>query len=95
MEVIQHEAVTTLSSSGQDAPVYNSTTIPMSNVTNGNGTYSSIPTNEPSKRPEDDYVLRPFSNLPAREPVDIQFKDVSYTVKVGFRQGNCHFFFGL
>lgn len=81
MEVIQHEAVSTLSSSAQDAPVYNSTTIPMS--TN----YTSIPTNEPVNRPEDDYVLRPFSNLPAREPVDIQFKDVSYTVNVGFRQG--------
>lgn len=87
MEVIQHEAVSTLSSSAQDAPVYNSTTIPMSSIINGNSNYTSIPTNEPSNRPEDDYVLKPFSNLPAREPVDIQFKDVSYTVNVGFRQG--------
>lgn len=36
---------------------------------------------------EDELDLRPFNNLPPRDPVDIQFKDVSYYVKTGFRRG--------
>lgn len=31
--------------------------------------------------------VRPFQNLPPCEPVDIQFKDVSYCVSMGFRKG--------
>lgn len=28
-----------------------------------------------------------FTNLPYREPIDIQFKDISYTVDLGFSKG--------
>lgn len=29
-----------------------------------------------------------FSNLPYREPLDLQFKDITYTVKMGWNKGN-------
>uniref|UniRef100_A0A336M1M3 CSON010477 protein n=1 Tax=Culicoides sonorensis TaxID=179676 RepID=A0A336M1M3_CULSO len=35
---------------------------------------------------DDELHLRPFHNLPARTPVDLQFKDISYYVKTGFRK---------
>lgn len=28
-----------------------------------------------------------FTNLPYREPIDIQFKDITYTVDLGFNKG--------
>jgi len=30
-----------------------------------------------------------LSNLPGRDPVDIEFKDLSLTVKLGFHRGEC------
>lgn len=29
-----------------------------------------------------------FTKLPYREPIDLQFKDVTYTVKMGWNKGN-------
>lgn len=60
-------------------PVYNSTTIPL----NGNSRAESQ--QSPSK--DEKFELRTFNNLPERKPVDIQFKDISYCVKAGFRKG--------
>lgn len=28
-------------------------------------------------------------HLPNRDPIDIQFKDITYTVKLGFNKGTC------
>lgn len=28
-------------------------------------------------------------HLPNRDPIDIQFKDITYTVKLGFNKGMC------
>lgn len=36
---------------------------------------------------EDEMQLRPFNNLPPRDPVDLQFKDIAYFVNHGFRRG--------
>lgn len=33
------------------------------------------------------------SNLPYREPIDLQFKDVTYTVNLGFNKGKNLFIF--
>lgn len=35
---------------------------------------------------DDELHLRHFHNLPPRTPVDLQFKDISYYVKTGFRK---------
>lgn len=34
-----------------------------------------------------------FSNLPSRDAIDLQFKDIAYTVSMGFRKGMYCFFF--
>lgn len=34
-----------------------------------------------------DDEINPFSNLPCREPVDLEFKSLSLTVNLGFRKG--------
>lgn len=34
-----------------------------------------------------------FSNLPYREPIDLQFKDITYTVKMGWNHGKSMDFF--
>lgn len=69
-------------------PVYNSTTVPLNEPQqprqqqqqqNGSGTGRS--------KQDEKYQLNMFSNLPERTPVDIQFKDISYCVKAGFRKG--------
>lgn len=44
------------------------------NVENGNGNGNGVG----------------FTNLPYREPIDIQFKDITYTVDMGFNKGK-HF----
>lgn len=63
--------------SANSPPVYNSTTIPL------NGKKEA-----PVYQEKDDkFELRTFNNLPERKPVDIQFKDISYCVKAGFRKG--------
>lgn len=71
-------------------PVYNSTTIPLNGKEGG---YQDEPQQKESMggggggRGEEKYELRTFNNLPERTPVDIQFKDISYCVKAGFRKG--------
>ncbi|XP_055589007.1 ATP-binding cassette sub-family G member 1-like [Uranotaenia lowii] len=91
------------SSEQQHGPVYNSTTVPLNRKdsrnldhvinntghhnhngnsnSNGTGPYQSHNDIEMS------HQVRPFQNLPPCEPVDIQFKDVSYCVSMGFRKG--------
>ena len=67
-------------------PVYNPTTIPLHDLSsNGNGS-STNGKHEMSSMQEKE-KLKTFSNLPERTPVDIQFKDITYTVNVGFRKG--------
>ncbi|GAB0089083.1 ATP-binding cassette sub-family G member 4 [Sergentomyia squamirostris] len=72
-------------------PVYKSTTVPFEKGNAQNGTVEHSPdardTGSPLINSEDTMELRAFSNLPSREPVDIQFKDVTYSVNVGFRKG--------
>lgn len=34
-----------------------------------------------------------FSNLPYREPIDLQFKDVTYTINMGWTKGKFRFRF--
>lgn len=36
-----------------------------------------------------------FTNLPYREPIDIQFKDISYTVNLGFNKGKAINYYSL
>lgn len=92
-------ALSTLSSD-QHAPVYNSTTVPLNRkdsrhlepVLNntGHGNHNNNNNNSSHLQSHNDieaHHIRPFQNLPAREPVDIQFKDVSYCVSMGFRKG--------
>lgn len=66
------------------APVYNATTIPLSDSSNGK---SSGRNSQSTTGADEKFELKSFSNLPERTPVDIQFKDISYTVKAGFRKG--------
>lgn len=70
-------------------PVDNSTTIPLNGKGGG---YQEEPQQKEAMgggggRGEEKYELRTFNNLPERTPVDIQFKDISYCVKAGFRKG--------
>lgn len=90
MEFIQQEARThialaTLTAAADDKPVYNSTTVPILNnkelMNNGR-----LPLNNGSSGSES-FKFSNFTNLPSREPVDLQFKDVSYTVNLGFHKG--------
>lgn len=89
-------------SDGPSPPVYNPTTMPLGstnglNRNNGNGAGGKTPANSPldiqAPKLETNYKLLPqketerFSNLPSREPVDMDFKNLSLTVKLGFRRG--------
>lgn len=79
-----------------NAPVYNSTTIPLTgNGNNNNNTKTPIDHQQSqtgsTAEEADKFDLRTFNNLPARKPVDIQFKDISYCVKAGFRKGELGF----
>lgn len=65
--------------------------VPLVTAANGNGTLR-----------ENGYVTNidnadrfGFTNLPYREPIDLQFKDITYTVKMGWNKGNEHIFFLL
>lgn len=58
--------------------------VPLVTPSNGNGTHR-----------ENGYVTNidntdrfGFTNLPYREPIDLQFKDITYTVKMGWNKGN-------
>jgi len=90
MEVISADARTSvlgsLSTPNLPSSVYNTTTYELEKR---NG--ATLPWNR-SVTPktllaEDELELRPFHNLPPRDPIDMQFKDVSYFVKSGFKRG--------
>ncbi|XP_055683554.1 ATP-binding cassette sub-family G member 4 [Lutzomyia longipalpis] len=80
-EGLRAEFTLTHTPSAADAPsVYKSTTIPYDKGPNGTAGQNESPPEEQSLE------VKRFSNLPQREPVDIQFKDITYTVSVGFRK---------
>lgn len=68
-------------------PVYKSTTIPLNDSSNGKSAVRQISQQSQTNGMDEKFELKSFSNLPERVPVDIQFKDISYTVKAGFRRG--------
>jgi hypothetical protein len=86
MEFVNGEArglaMATINDSNE--PVYKSTTVPIERKKSNVDRNPSLKNNFTSDL---ELQIRPFQNLPAREPVDIQFKDVTYTVSVGFRKG--------
>ncbi|EAA45250.4 ATP-binding cassette sub-family G member 4 [Anopheles arabiensis] len=88
MDILQQEvrgiALANLSEV-QSGPVYNQTTVPLNRKDSRNMDQAVIRNN--TANAVSNHELRPFQNLPAREPVDIQFKDVSYCVSLGFRKG--------
>lgn len=101
MEFVQQSAraqiaLSVLSSAdNRDEKVYKSTTVPINNnrgeVLKNDRSQSS---NNREGNGENDIHKRPqFSNLPSREPIDLQFKDVAYTVNMGFRKGKKFFAF--
>lgn len=82
-------------------PVYNVTTMPLIS-SNGHVEYKNggkTPANSPveSQTPKLNGEMRKdngrFSNLPAREPIDMEFKNLSLTVKLGFRKGELFYNF--
>lgn len=80
-------ALTNTPSAADAPPVYKSTTIPYDKGSDPNGTIQHS-NNSGNNQNENGIVeLKSFSNLPVRDPVDIQFKDITYCVNVGFRQG--------
>jgi hypothetical protein len=95
MELIQSEfslASITASTSNMDTPVYNPTTVPITspketNLGNGHKRSVSMASNGAGPVQVDSLDLRAFKNMPARQPVDIQFRDITYSVNVGFRKG--------
>lgn len=77
------------SNDNNDDKVYKSTTVPINNnrgeVLKNDRSQS---TNNRDGSGENGVHRQPqFSNLPSREPIDLQFKDVAYTVNLGFRKG--------
>ncbi|KAH8334078.1 hypothetical protein KR059_006478 [Drosophila kikkawai] len=81
--------------------VYNTTTVPVTSAggwRNGqsstttsavNGsTTSKQPPLEPVEEEEVHFDIDALNNLPAREPVDMEFKELSLTVKLGFNRGS-------
>lgn len=97
MEFIQQEMRADLAGFTEKPPVYNSTTIPIQNGKYQNGVSNGVngnghpPVEEDSDGDSD--MDTHFSNLPHREPVDIEFKDLSLTVGLGFRKGEVLVFF--
>lgn len=94
MEFIQQEMRADLAGFTEKPPVYNSTTVPFSvqiqngksHYQNGNGVNGNGNGHLPVEGDSDDEDTH-FSNLPHREPVDIEFRDLSLTVNLGFRKG--------
>ncbi|XP_052896153.1 ATP-binding cassette subfamily G member 4 [Anopheles moucheti] len=93
MDILQQEvrgiALANLSEV-QSSPVYNQTTVPLNRKDSRNMEQAVIRNNTANTFPSNHDIeghIRPFQNLPPREPVDIQFKDVSYCVSLGFRKG--------
>lgn len=73
--------VSSTPSAANSPPVYNSTTVPLGESSNGHGRGNG------ASKSDEKYELNMFQNLPKRSPVDIQFKDISYCVNAGFRKG--------
>lgn len=93
MDILQQEvrgiALANLSEA-HSAPVYNQTTVPLNRKDSRNMDQAVIRNNTANTFTSNHDIeghVRPFQNLPPREPVDIQFKDVSYCVSLGFRKG--------
>lgn len=93
MDILQQEvrgiALANLSEV-QSAPVYNQTTVPLNRKDSRNMDQAVIRNNTANSYPSNHDIeghIRPFQNLPPREAVDLQFKDVSYCVSLGFRKG--------
>ncbi|XP_058061132.1 ATP-binding cassette subfamily G member 4 [Anopheles bellator] len=94
MDILQQEAraiaLVNLSETNHSAPVYNQTTVPLHRKDSRNMDQQAVIRNNTiafSSNHDTETPTRPFQNLPPREPVDIQFKDVSYCVSLGFRRG--------
>lgn len=96
MEFVQQNsqaqiALTALSSSADrnDDKVYRTTTIPINNNRGESlkNDRSQSSHNWDGNGENGVRKLPQFSNLPSREPIDLQFKDVVYTVNMGFRKG--------
>uniref|UniRef100_A0A182T0N7 Uncharacterized protein n=1 Tax=Anopheles maculatus TaxID=74869 RepID=A0A182T0N7_9DIPT len=92
MDILQQEvrgiALSNLSEV-QSAPVYNQTTVPLNRKDSRNMDQAVIRNNTANTYPSNHDIeghIRPFQNLPPREAVDLQFKDVSYCVSLGFRK---------
>ncbi|XP_005184543.2 ATP-binding cassette sub-family G member 4 [Musca domestica] len=78
-------------------PVYNSTTMPLK-AANGNDGRRESKTTSNSQTDMHEHTAKVntleekdagrFSNLPSRDPVDMQFNNLSLTVNLGFRKGN-------
>lgn len=101
MEFVQQNSqaqigLTALSSVDRsDEKVYRSTTIP---INNNRGELLKNDRSQPIHNWDGNgengvHRLPQFSNLPSREPIDLQFKDVVYTVNMGFRKGRKLLFF--
>lgn len=102
-ESMSHITMAALSGSTEERPVYGSTTVPINNnkeSTNhrrpsqlplvgvtvmGSPTTNGI--DEIIDNNDNGYQFQHFRSLPSREPLDIQFKNVSYTVNVGYFKG--------
>lgn len=78
------------------SPVYNATTMPLlalngrHQITNGTRTPANSPIETPAPPVLKSQTAKDnggFSNLPAREPIDMEFKNLSLTVQLGFRKG--------
>lgn len=77
-------------------PVYNSTTMPLK-AANGNDGRRESKTTSNSQTDMHEHTAKVntleekdagrFSNLPSRDPVDMQFNNLSLTVNLGFRKG--------
>lgn len=61
-------------------------TPPQAGYSNGS-TATKQPPLEPVEEEEVHFDTDALNNLPAREPVDMEFKELSLTVKLGFKRG--------
>lgn len=101
MDILQQEvrgiALSTISTDPH-APVYGATTVPLNRKDSRNLDQAMVFNNTShghnnnnghcqSHNDIEAHHIRTFQNLPSCEPVDIQFKDVSYCVNMGFRKG--------
>lgn len=86
MELLQQEArtiaISSISNADANESIYQATTMPINkNVQTEYRTTRRLTSNDETLQ------LKPFQNLPSRDPIDIQFKDVSYYVNQGWKKG--------